>query len=358
MRPRLLACFLLILAPALTVAGPGPASDSGPATDLPQHPAELAPLTAQSEFPRFTAAQLAAAGYPDHKHVHGYPGFTPLTDASGQTYGPASLVRGTAVIPREGLAIAEGEIRYRRLRVRFDPETPVWRVLPLVEMLDWAQRELSVLLGHDHGDTLLVIDTLDLDHYRAETGQAFHRLYRDTGEAFIIEPARILMARGLDSHAAFQMTAVRLLSSLAQDHPLPAWLLQGLVFYLAEEGPHFHGQLAMYRDHFPVVMPPAEVEAILAGPPHPDDEIDKRQYRTAGYSAFLMAWDLVEHRGGLSRAVSLLQRIGAGEAPDTVCRELYGHDLAGLATALDPTQRPEPVGAEVAPKVPQRPPAP
>ncbi len=346
------ATLLSILALA-SAAAAGAGGDA-----LPQHPAQLEPLTATSTFPRHTAAELASAGYPDHKHVYAYPGFRPFVDEDGRTYGPLSLARGTAVLPREGLDIAAGEVVYRHMRVRFDPEQPATHALPMLEMLDWARRELSPLLGHDLADALTIVDTDDLDDYRARTGHAFHRLYRDMGEVVIVQPIGTLFARGLAPHAAFHLVAMRLLDELAQGHALPMWFRHGLSSYLSEEGPHFHGQLAMYRDRFPVVMSPDQAEALLTGRPDPDDEADKRLIRTAGYSAFLMAWELVEHRGGLPRAVSLVRRVGAGEDADAVARDLYGLDLVSLAADLDPTTRPEPVGGHTPPRVPQRPPTP
>lgn len=329
-----------------------------PQAPLPQHPAQLARLTRESAFPRFTLEELAAAGYPDHKHIFAYPGFEPFIDADGETYGPFSLVSGRRIIPRDSLTIAADEVRHRWVRLRLAPEARVWQALPQVEMLDWAQRELSDLLEHELPDTLLIQDTRDLDDYRDQAGYAFHRLYRDQGDIVVIQPARILMARGLASHAAFHLVAVRLLEDLAGGADLPAWLIQGLAHYLAEDGPHFHGQLAMYRGRYPVVLDPTQVEDILRGPPHADDETDKRRFRAAGYSAFLMAWELVEHRGGLAPVRQLLSRIGKGEDVDAVSRAIYGLDLAALTTDLDPTRRPEPVGGDITPKIPQNPPAP
>jgi hypothetical protein len=353
---RCLPCLLLLVCGLL--AGPLTPAAVAAADPLPQHPAQLAPLTRESTFPRFTPEELAAAGYPDHKHVFGYPGFVPFTDADGQTYGPSTLVRGRLILRRDGLSVTDTDARYRCLRLRLAPDAHAWQALPLLEMLDWAQRELSDLLEHALPDTLVIQDTRDLDDYRDQTGYAFHRLYQDRGDVVIVEPARILVARGLAAHAAFHLVAARILADLSGGVELPAWLIQGLAHYLAEDGPHFHGQLAMYRGHQPVVLEPVQIEAILRGPPDADDEIDRWQFRAAGYSAFLMAWELVEHRGGLAPVRALLNRIGDGEDPDTVSRELFGQDLVSLAADLDPTRRPEPVGGDIAPKVPQQPPAP
>jgi hypothetical protein len=328
------------------------------AADLPEHPSQLAPLTPASTFPRFTAEQLQAAGYPDHKHVHTYPDFTPFVDAEGRSYGPQSLLRRFTSLPREVLVVDESEIRYRNVHMKFPAEVHVTNFIAMIEALDWADHELTVLLAHTVADTLRIVSPFDLYGYRQQTEQAFHRLYRNLGDVVVIQPAQILLARGLAVHAAFHLTARRLIADLAGGAELPAWLGEGLASYLAEDGPHFHAQLAMYRASRPIVLAPAATEAILAAPAHEDDETDKVLYRTAGYSAFLMAWELVENRGGLGKVRELLARSGAGEQPDVVCRELYGSDLAQLAAALDPTLRPEPVGADVPVKIPQQPPTP
>jgi hypothetical protein len=320
------------------------------------HPTELAPLSPDSEFPRFTPEQLAAAGYPDHMHVWGYPGFEPFTDEHGETYGPFSLCRGTLVLPRDGLETEPGHIRYRGVHLVHNPDFQPYQVMPMVEQLDWARRRVAMLVGHDRPETLTVINPDDLDEYRERTGHAFHRLYRYRPDEIVIEPAFVLFARGLVSHAAHHLVATWLLDDLAGQARLPAWLDQGLASYLAQDGTHFLNYLAMYRPSMPVILDPRSAEAILAGPPDPDDETDKRQYRMAGYAAFLMTWELVEHRGGLAKLLELYRRAGHGEDPDAVCRGLYGADLAALAVDLDPTRRPEPVGDAVQPRAPQRPP--
>ena len=195
----------------------------------------------------------------------------------------------------------------------------------------------------------------DLDAYRALTGYAFHRLYRYDPDEIVSESAHILFARGLVAHAAHHMVATWLLDDLAGAAELPAWLTHGLASYLAEDGTHYLNYLAMYRPTMAVILDPRTAEAILVGPPDPDPETDKVQYRTAGYAAFLMVWELVENRGGLAPVRALFARVGEGEDPDAVCRELYGVDLAALAVELDPTLRPEPVGDAVQPRTPQRP---
>ncbi len=83
-----------------------------------------------------------------------------------------------------------------------------------------------------------------------------------------------------------------------------------------------------------------------------DDELDRRLYRTASYSAFLMAWELVENRGGLAALRRLVQETAGGAAPDDACRRAYGMTWAELAAAVDATGRPEPLGTAVQPRAP------
>ncbi len=315
-------------------------------------------MTPESTFPRFTPEELASAGYPDHLHMPTYGGFEPLVDADGETYGRWSLAQGTMVKPRDGLIITPGSIQYRGIHLHYNPGYAEHHMLPIIEVLDWARRDLAVLLEHDRPDTLQVINPDDLDDYRRRTGQAFHRLYGFVADSVVIEPGPILFSRSLAGHAAHHLVACWLLDDLAGGVQMPAWLVQGLAAYLAEDGIHFLNYLAMYRAKESVILGPAEAEAVLGGPVDPDDHVDKERFRKAGYSSFLMAWELVENRGGLAAVRSLFARVGQGEDPDRVSLELYGHDLTDLARSLDPTQRPEPVGEAVQPRSPQRPPSP
>jgi len=350
------AAALVVLATLLVAC----AQESGPPDPpdpLPTHPAQLAPLSVDDSFPRFHPDVLASAGYPDHRHVYGYPGYQPPVADDGATYGIHSLARGTQLLPREGLEIASGEVRYRHLHLRHGPEFEAVGVMPVVEVFDWAQREISELLGHEPADTLHLVNPVDLDEYRARTGHEFHRLYRRDGSTVIMEPAKVLFARGLALHAAFHAVATWELDGMLGDQELPRWFTEGLASYLAEDGVHFLSYVLMFRDDGPVILTPEATEVILSGAPDPDKEVDKLQYRTAGYSAFLMMWELVENRGGLSKIRRFLHRVRDGEAADEACDHVWGHDLAGLARELDPTTRPEPVGEAVQARQPGRPPA-
>ena len=328
-----------------------------PPDPLPTHPAQLTPLLEAKSFPRFHPRVLESAGYPDHKHSFGYPGYTPPVADDGQTYGLFSLARGTQLLPREGFLVAPGDLRYRRIHVTFPDTLDEVGQVPLVEILDWAEREVTALLGQARDDTLRVVNPVDLAAYTATTGQGFHRLYWRDGSRAIVEPAQVLFARGLALHAAYHLMTVWQLDHVAGGQRLPRWFTEGLASYFAEDGVHFLSYLAMYRSLGPVVLSADDTEAVLASPPHADQEIDKRQYRMAGYSAFLMVWELVEHRGGLERLRQFLGRIAAGESADRVSDDLWGHDLAGLAAELDATRRAEPVGDATAARRVNRPPA-
>jgi hypothetical protein len=322
------------------------------------HPSQLAPLVPTSTFPRFTAAELAAAGFPDHRHVQYWPGTPPLVDDAGETYGAFTLARGTEVIPRRGLDLEPGEIRYRGIDLVHGVRVPETAVLPFVELTDWARRELPPLLGHDRSDTLRLRNSEDLDTYTALTGQKFWRLYGWRDGVCVIEPAPTLAARTLEAHAAFALVTEWLLDDTPTPGAYPAWFRGGLASYLAEYGVHLVNYVAQFRSEGrPVVLTAAVTDSILAAPPAADEETDRRSYRTASYSAFLMVWELVENRGGLAALQRLVQAVVAGTDPDAACRDAYGLTWSELAAALDATGRPEPIGDAVQTRAPHLRPA-
>ena len=283
---------LLLLTPVAGAAGAAP--------PLAQHPSQLAPLTPASTFPRFTADQLAAAGFPDHLHACRQPSWQPLVDASGTTYGPYSLARGAEIQPRSGLVIAPGAIGYRGIHLVHEPQFAATLVLPFVELLDWARRDLPPLLGHDRADTLRVRDPGTLEAYVAATGQNFWRLHAWRDGECVIEPAATLASRTLDAHAAFAVVAEWLLDDAAgAGNAFPAWFRAGLGSYFAEYGVHLVNYAAEFRAAgLPVVLAAARTDSLLAAPPAADPELDRHLYRTASYSAFVMVWRLVEDHGG------------------------------------------------------------
>jgi hypothetical protein len=337
---------LLLLTPIAGAAGAAP--------PLAQHPSQLATLTPASTFPRFTPAQLVAAGFPDHLHACRQPSWEPLVDASGTTYGPNTLARGAEILPRGDLVIAPGAIGYRGIHLVHEPQFAATVVLPFVELLDWARRDLPPLLGHDRADTLRVRDPGTLEAYTAATGQSFWRLHAWRDGECVIEPAVTLASRTLDAHAAFAIVAEWLLDDAAGvGNGFPAWFRAGLGSYFAEYGVHLVNYAAEFRAAgLPVVLAAARTDSLLAAPPLADPELDRRLYRTASYSAFLMVWELVEHRGGLTALQRLVRETAAGAAPDDACRVVYGLSWAELAAAVDATTRPEPLGDAVQPRSP------
>lgn len=347
-RPRHLSSAIALWA-ALLFQTSVVAAAAGAAPPPAQHPSQLAPLTVASTFPRFTAAELAAAGFPDHLHACRLPSWVPLVDATGATYGPYSLVRGAEIWPRAELVIAPGEIGYRGVHVVHEPQIAPTMVLPFVELLDWARRDLPPLLGHDRADTLRVRDPGALAAYVAATGQNFWRLHAWRDGECIIEPAVTLAARTLDGHAAFAIVAEWLLDGAAgAGAGFPAWFRSGLGSYLAEYGVHLVNYAAEFRAAGQtVVLAAAATDSLLAAPPAADPDVDRRLYRTASYSAFLMVWELVENRGGLTALQRLVRETAAGVPPDDACRAAYGLSWAELAAALDATTRPEPLGGAV-----------
>ncbi len=139
-------------------------------------------------------------------------------------------------------------MRYRRVRLEFDTTFEPVGIMPVVEVLDWAQREVADLLGGGRPDTLRVINSTDIPDYLERTGYGFHRLYRRQGSVAIIEPANVLFARGLALHAAFHLMTVWQLDDLTGTQELPRWFSEGLASYLAEDGTHY----LSYLGHVPV----------------------------------------------------------------------------------------------------------
>jgi hypothetical protein len=350
---RGLAALLLLVATAVSAGGNDRAA-AGTAAPVPDHPSLLPPLALDNAFPRFTSAQLAAAGFPDHLHACRAPSWVPLVDEAGETYGPFSLARGTEILPRPGLAIEPGAIRYRGIQVFHETAAPATLLLPFVELLDWARRDLPPLLGHDRDDTLRVRDPGTLDAYTAETGQRFWRLDAWRDGVCVIEPVATLASRTLDGHAAFAIVTEWLLVDAAGEGAgFPAWFRSGVGSYLGEYGVHLVNYVAEFRAAgLPVVFTPARTDSLLTGLPLADPELDRRLYRTASYSAFLMVWELIENRGGLAALQRVVQAMAAGAAPDDACRRAYRSSWAELAAAIAATDQPEPLGEAVQPRSP------
>jgi hypothetical protein len=309
------------------------------------HCSQLPPLTPEAVFPRCTELELAAAGFPDHRHAHQWYGWQPPTDAAGQAYGTGTLCQKKVFIGAADLVLLTGEKRYRQVVMKHAAGYADCDMLGFVELVDWAQREVPRLLGLATSDTLTVVNPDNTSHYAELTGQGVWRLYQLAGNRVIIEPFPVLLARTLEGHAAFMLVTDWLLQR-ALPSPLPPWLQQGLVEYIGEDGPHLVNYMAQFRIAGPVLFSPPLVDAILAKGVDPDEGTDREMFRRACYSAYLMVWQLVESEGGLDALQDFLARAAAGADLDEAAVAVYGLDLTGLADLLDATRNGEPGGGK------------
>jgi hypothetical protein len=334
-----------ILASVLVLAA---AADAAP---RPRHPFELPPLAPDTVFPRCSRAELASAGYPDHMHAWVWSTWEPPRGDDGLPYGPGAFCDDRTLIPRPGLVVGEDRQRFGPFELRHDARYAPCDMLPFLELLDLAHRRLSPLLGVAAPDTLVLVNPDNNDEYRELAGVGTWRLYRRLGEVTILEPIGTLQARTLDGHAAFMIVADWLLGDgVAAD--LPPWLHRGLVEYLAEDGVHLNNYMAEFRPRGNPLFSPPVVDVILGGEPDADPARDREMYRRACYSAFLMAWELVENLGGLDALREFLALAGDGAPLDEASRRVYGLDMAELARSLDPVELGEPIGSAVAPRRP------
>ena len=344
----------LAAAPPLELAAaPPPEVTAAPPPAV--HPHHLADLTPAGPFPRFTPAQLAASGYPDHMHAFFWPGWQPPLAADGLPYGPGSLCQDGQVVPRDGLTADPGRLALPWLTLACSPDYAPCDLLLFVELCDWARHRARDLLGLAPDGQLRIVNPDNLAGYQARTGYGSWRLYRLDGDSCVVEPVPTLLARTLGGHAAVELTT-RWTLDRATDDRLPLWLRQGLASYVADMGPHLANFMAPYRPQGSVLLPPAEIDAILAAPPDTSGARDQKRFRCASYSAFVMAWRLVEDHGGLPRLCEALAGVAGGESWARVCRQVYGVPPAELAARLDPVSGAEPIGAAVQPRQPHLPP--
>lgn len=347
---RRLAVTTSFLGLLVVVAAAGPAFPR-----LPGHANDLPMLTPDAQFPRCTYLELREVGYPDHMHAWNWSDWQPLTDANGDTYGPHTLCAGEEVLPRPGLVSEPATQRLGHFAVHHNPLYPACDMLYFLELLDWAGRAVPELLGLALSDTLHVISPDTIDKYREQTGYDVWRLYKLEGDRCIAEPLPVLQARTLDGHALFGLvTEWTLRSNIPTD--LPPWLITGLAEYIGEDGVHLINYMAQFRANGPILFSPPLTDSILGGSPDPNKERDREMYRRACYSAFLMVWELVENQGGLEPLRDFLGRLAAGSTLDEASRLVYGVDLAGLETLLDPAVLGEPIGKATQSRNPQRPP--
>lgn len=306
------------------------------------HCSQLPPLTRDGDYPRCTHRELTVIGYPDHMHMHHWSVWeTPLA-ADGQPFGPGSLCKGRvlkAEPPR--LVLGEGETRLGRYRLRHHPGYRPCDMIAWLELLEYAEWRLHDLVGLAPSDTLVMRSPNNTAQYMEQSGQGVWRLYLWGDDEVILEPVPVLQSRTLEGHAAHMlMTEWVLGQNIAQ--PLPAWLRQGLIEYLAENGQHLANYMAEFRPRGPILMSPPLVGAILDGDIDPDEGADRENYRRACYSAFLMVWELVENQGGMPALREFLGQAAGGIDLDRAASSVYGLDMTALATTLDAAQVGEP----------------
>jgi hypothetical protein len=314
------------------------------------HCSELPPLTPDASFPRCSAHDLAVVGFPDHKHAHHWRSWEILTDSLG-VYGPGSICEHTAVHYRDDLIIEPDQKSFGQFVLRHNPEYKNCDMIPLLELLDWANHEVSGLLGLATSDTLLVINTDNSHHYKELSGYGVWRLYALDGDNCVIQAFGVLLARTLDGHAAFMLVTDWILNQ-AIEADLPPWLHQGIVEYVGEDGSHLISFMAEFRPAGPVLLSPAEIDAKLTAGVDPDEGQDRKMFRRASYSSFLMVWHLVEHEGGLAALREFLDLAAAGADLDQASTMVYGMDLGQLAAYLDPVKNGEPIPKELKPQPP------
>ena len=340
---------------AATTTDAQPAAEAvvAPSGVLPVHPHQLARLTPESTFPRFTPQQLAAAGYPDHLHAFYWKEWEVLTDEKGRRFGPGMFCDGSTLRDDAELTGSAGDLSHRNIRLVFNPDYQPCQVLPFLELLEWARIEVRDLLGFECSDTLTVYCADNRDQFGTRSGFGSWRLYKLQGNDGLVQPVPTLMGRTLVGHAAFRlMTQWTLRNEVSAS--LPPWLEFGLAGYLAEDGVHLNNYAAQFRSEGMVVLAPPIVDAILAGPPDQDLEKDRKYYRLARYSAFLMVWELIEHRGGLDSMRRFLHKVAAEQDMNEAARAVYGLDLDALASELDPVSRPEPIGKAIQSRSPDK----
>lgn len=310
------------------------------------HASQLPPLTLEGPYPRAGEPLVGAVGFPDHLHEYHWGGWTPEAGLDGLPVGPGSLCSARQVLPREGLVIEPDAKRLGPWVLRHNPGYADCDMLPCLELMEWARARMWNLVGLAPRDTLVIENPNSSPHYLELTGQGVWRLYRLDGNQAVIEPFAVLLARQLDGHGTF-MLAIDWILRQNLPQALPPWLHQGLVEYLGEDGIHLADYMAEFRAKGPVVMGPAEIDAVLSAPVDPDQGRDREQFRKACYNAFLMTWQLVEYEGGMLALRDFLGQAAAGIPLDQAARTVYGQDLAGLAAYLDPLATGEPAGGRV-----------
>lgn len=306
------------------------------------HCSELPPITIDGEYPRCSSRELAVAGFPDHKHGYLWYNWEILTDEEGLTYGPGALCDKKELLPREGLIIQPDRKFYRQFELRHNPGYGDCDMVSFLELMDWANHEVSHLLGLSVTDTLTILNPDNAPQYKELTGHGVWRLYQLNGDKCIVQPIGVLMARTLVAHGAFMLATDWILNN-AIPSDLPRWLHQGIVEYMGEDGSHLLNYMAEFRAKGPVLFSPPLIDALLDEGVDPSLDQDREMFRRASYSAFLMVWQLVEHEGGLTALRQFLDLAADGMDLDQACTRVYGMDLGGLAAYIDPVKLGEPL---------------
>jgi hypothetical protein len=288
-------------------------------------------------------------------HAFTWPDWQPLTGPDGLPYGPGSLCLQKAILPRPSLAVDSTAIRFDCFELEFNPAYQPCDLMPFVEVCDIGRHLCRDLLGLEAKGKLQMINPDNTPAYKEQTGFGTWRHYLLRGDHCILQPIPVLMARTLFGHVAVSLVTQWTLNQTCGTG-LPPWLVHGLAAYVADEGVHLSNYMAEFRSQGPVLLPPQEIDAILGAQPHPDPNLDRRQFRQATYSAFLMVWDLVENNGGLEPLRKFLGGLARGESLEAGCKRIYHTNLVGLATRLDPVVKGEPIGEAVQPRKPHIPP--
>ncbi len=324
--------------------------------DEPLHPHAMPPLDLETNFPRLTPEQLENSGYPDHCHAYAWPDWRPLTDGRGGAYGPGTLCIGRRTANLPGLVVEPGHIRWECFDLRFATGYEACDMMSFIEWCDVGRIRCRDLLELEADTTLALTNPDNVAAYTERTGFGTWRHYLLEGDAAVLQPIPLLRGRTLEGHAGIELAVEWVLDHCLGER-IPAWRRVGLATYLAEDGVHLNNYMAQFRaEGIEVLLPPRRIDEILDGPPDPADHTDRRLFRQASYSAFLMVWHLVEDRGGLDPVRRLLAAVRGGESLAAACQVVYGTALADLESQLEPLASGEPIGGGIQPRRPHLPP--
>jgi hypothetical protein len=286
------------------------------------------------------------AGFPDHLHAYTWSGWEVLTDHQGRTYGPGALCDHSKMLPREGLIVEPDKKRYGQFVLQHNPLYKNCEMIQFLELLDWANHDVSGLLGLAAVDTLTILNPDNTQQYTELTGQGTWRFYVLDGDKCTMQPFPVLMARTLAAHAAFMLVTDWILQETIEAD-LPPWLHQGIIEYMGEDGMHLLSYMSEFRPAGPVILSPPDIDASLTRGVDPNEGKDRQTFRRGCYSAFLMVWQLVEHEGGLKGLREFLDMAASGMDLDQAGLRVYGMNMEQLAVFLDPIKMGEPLPKDI-----------